>query len=321
MNPNITVLITVRNSKDIIRKCIDSILKLNYPKNRYKILVIDAFSTDGTFEILQNYGNKIVLKRLEGKPPKAYNYALNIIKTEFTAITNADCIVDKNWLKEIIKPFEDKQVMAVAGIAKNPIKTTSKLQSIIGRELEDRYNHFPREITRAPEMNLCLRTSIARKLKFDEKLDVSYDADFGYRLTSKYGKIIYQSLAIIYHYHRASWKGFFKQQFTYAKFVPRNYLKKHLTKIKGDEISKTSFVLQILFIYLIFLGLLSAMFNLSFLYFPITIFSFLLISYLIDIIKLSRSIDDIFWFLILFIVRNIAWSIGIPIGVINMFKN
>ena len=124
--PEITVLITVRNSKDTMKQCIDSILKLNYPRNRYKILVIDAFSNDGTYEILKSYGKKIILKSLKGKPPKAYNYALDIIKTEFTAITNADCIVDKNWLKEIIKPFENKEVMAVAGIAKNPKKTTSK---------------------------------------------------------------------------------------------------------------------------------------------------------------------------------------------------
>jgi GT2 family glycosyltransferase len=278
-------------------------------------MFIDAFSNDGTYEKLQRYAKegKIILKQLKGFPPVAYNYAFKSIKSELTAITNADCVAERNWLKEIVKPFEKKDVVAVTGLVKNPKKTTSKLQEIVGRELEDRYKHFSKEITRAPEMNMCIRTTTAREIMFDEKLEVSYDADFGYRLTKEFNKIIYQKSAVIIHYHRASWTGFFKQQLKYAKTVPKVYFKKHITKIFGDEISKPSMMLQVLLIYLGLLFSALTFFGLPG-YLPITVFLLLFLTYFVDIVRLSRSIEDAAWFLALFVVRNVAWTIGIAIG-------
>ena len=49
--PSVTVLVTARNSADTIKKCIDSILSQSY-KNK-KVYVTDAYSTDGTWEILK----------------------------------------------------------------------------------------------------------------------------------------------------------------------------------------------------------------------------------------------------------------------------
>jgi GT2 family glycosyltransferase len=315
--PNVTVLVTCKNSVRTIQKCVESLLNLNYPN--FKIFFVDAFSNDGTYEILQKYADKkkIILKQLKGNPPTAYNYAFRMIKTKFTAITNADCVADKNWLKELIKQFKDDDIMAVTGLVRNPRRPTSKLQEIIGRELANRYKYFSKEMSRAPEMNLCLRTSITKKLKFDKSLDVSYDTDFGYRLTRKYGKILYQKSAVIYHYHRASWEGFFKQQLKYGEFVPKVYLKNRTAKITGDQISKFSMMVQILLLYFGILFLIFSVFSSFFYYTTIILFSLLLASYIIVIIRLIKTPIDVIWFFGLFVVRNLAWNIGILIG----FKN
>jgi len=308
-------MVTVKNGADTIKQCIESVLKQTY-KN-YKVYVIDAFSTDGTYEILKKYRKKIKLEQLKGNPPTAYNYAISKINSKFVAFTNADCVVEKNWLEEILKPFSDKNVAAVAGFVKNPKKTETKLQEMIGRELEYRYKSFPKEISRAPEMNLCVRTDILKKLKFDTSLDVSYDADFGYRL-SEFWKFIYQPSAIVYHYHRPSWKNYFKQQYKYAKFVPKVYLKKYRSRIIGDNISKTNMMLQLVFIYLLSLSLLLTPFY-NFLISAFYLFILLLVlSYFKDLIKLCRKITDILWFLSIFFVRNVAWSIGILVGIYNL---
>lgn len=156
--PSVTVLITIRNNADIIKQCIDSLLKQSY-KN-YKIFVVDAFSDDGTYEILKKYGKKIRLEQLKSNPPQAFNYGIERINSEIIAFTNGDCVVERNWLSELVKPFNNKDVVAAAGIAKNPKEIKSKLQEVIGIELEDRYNHFPKEIVRAPDMNLAVRTGL-----------------------------------------------------------------------------------------------------------------------------------------------------------------
>lgn len=316
-------MITVRNTSHLIKKCIDSVLSLDYPKNKYKIFVVDAFSTDGTYEILKNYGNRITLKRLKGNPPTAYNYAIKMIRTELIAFTNADCVADKKWLKEIIKPFDDEKVLAVAGFTSNPQKSETKLQEIIGRELEDRYNHFPKKILRAPEMNLCVRTKVLKKIKLDESLDVAYDTDFGYKLNKigGLGSIVYQPKAVIYHYHRATWKAYFKQQYRYAKVVPTLYLKKHKTNIVGDNISKSYMPVQIALLYI------TVLFGLTLLMTPKVILFFyasafvLLLSYLTHALRLSKSFEDMIWFLCLFFVRNVAWNLGVLVGVLNQIKS
>jgi len=319
MNPKVTVLLTIRNNVDTIKKCIDSILNQSY--RNFDVFVVDAFSDEGTYEILKSYGKKIRLEQLKSNPPQAYNYAIKKISSEIIAFTNGDCVADRDWLRELIKPFENKDVASVAGIAKNPKNPESKLQEIIGIELEDRYNHFPREILRAPEMNLAVRASVMKKLMFDPKLDTSYDADFGFRLNeSGLGKMIYQPSSVIYHYHRPTWKAFYKQQFKYGKFVAINYLSKHMKRIRGDNISKTSMMIQIPLLYL---GALSLLLSLIFssLFLPaLIIFMVLYLLYMGNAAVLSRRFTDFFYLFAMFFVRNVAWCLGILKGLIELAK-
>jgi glycosyltransferase involved in cell wall biosynthesis len=312
--PKITVLITVKNSVNTIKQCIESILNQTY-KN-YDIIVVDAFSYDGTYENLKTFGKKIKLYQIKGWAPKAYNWVIKRINSEFVAFTDADCVVDKNWLKKLLSGFESKEILAVAGYCGTP-KNAKGLQRIIGIELEDRFKHFPKFILRAPTMNLCVRTNILKKLRFDERFKVAFETDFGYRL-NEFGKILYNKNAIVYHYHRATWKSFFKQQYTYAEYLPSLYFKKHIKKITGDFISKFSMALQIFFVYLTVLGLIFNLLNSSFIFFwEISIISILII-WFFDIFKLTRKINEIFWFIALFFIRLIGWSIGIFIGILSL---
>jgi glycosyltransferase involved in cell wall biosynthesis len=302
---SVTVLITVKNSKDTIKNCIDSVLRLNY-KN-YKVYVVDAFSTDGTYEILKSYGKKIKVEQYRGNPPKAYNHAIKKINTEFIAFTDGDCVVDKNWLKNLLSSFESEEIGAVVGFCKTP-KDVNFLQKLIGIELESRFKSFSKFITRGPTMNLCVRTKLAKILKFDEELDVSYDADFGYRLTKMGKKIVYQPKAIVYHYHRATWKNFFKQQTIYGKFVPLLYLKHKV--VKGDHITKSSMLVQPFLFVLLFFSLVLSIFSSYFLTASLIFALFLFLIYSFEFYKLKTKFNYFLPYLMVFFVRTVAWCFG-----------
>jgi glycosyltransferase involved in cell wall biosynthesis len=308
-------LLTLKNNKDTIKQCIESLLKQSY-KN-YEIFVVDAFSTDGTYEILKNFGKKIKLYQLRGWPPRAYNWAIKRIKTEYIALIDGDCVADKNWIKELVNGFRSKDILAVAGYCGTP-KNVSKLQSIIGRELESRFKEFPTYIPRAPTMNLCFKTETARKLKFDESLRVSYDTDFGYRLT-KIGKMLYNKNAIIYHYHRATWRNFFKQQYLTAMFVPQLYIK-HKRRTIGDSISKITMIVQPHIFNLAILGLILSLINPFFLNLTFIMLIILLFLFIENLTRLVRGFSDVYWFLGMFIVRTVAWSAGLLVGIYKLFK-
>jgi glycosyltransferase involved in cell wall biosynthesis len=332
---SVTVLVTVKNSANTIEKCIDSLIELNY-KN-YSIYVTDAFSTDGTYEILKNlqkkYPKKIMLERIHGNIATAHNHMISKTNTEFVAMTDADCVVDRNWLKNLITGFDSKEILATAGFNSTP-RTVNTLQNLIGKEFEDRFKRAPKFIPRAPTMNLCIRTKLAKQVKFDERIDFAQETDWGYRIT-KIGKMKYVPEAVVYHYHRPTWKSYFKQMLRYGTQTPLLYIK-HPSRATGDYNSKPIYFAEE-FVFLIALSFLFLSIFTSFLHvlpfgaslffsqlFP-QFFTFfclfvacLFILYFIESASLTKNPKEIFLFFLLFFVRNVAWTIGLVLGIFNL---
>jgi len=311
---SVTILITVKNSARTIKECIDSVMKQNY-KN-YSVYVTDAYSTDGTWEILKSlkkkYGKKLKIERVKGNIARSHNYMIKNVKSDFIAFTDADCVVDKNWLKNLISGFSSEEIIATTGFCSTP-KKINWLQKLIGLELEHRFKNFPEFVSRAPTMNLCVKTSYAKKVKFNEKLEAAQETDWGYRLT-KLGKMRYVSKAVVYHYHRPTLRSYFIQQFKYGKQMPLIYLKQYKEKITGDHISTRSLFLQLLFFDLTLLFFFFSTFF-KFLFSPsIFLLIFLFSFYLYDILKFTRSIRNILGLLFIYFLRVIAWTIGILVG-------
>lgn len=318
--PSATVLVTVKNSRETIGNCVKSLLNLRY-KN-YKIYITDAFSDDGTWEelekIKEKYPGKIKLERLKGNIAKAHNRMIDRCNTELIAMTDADCVVDKNWLKNLSSGFSSSEVIATAGYCSTP-KNVNRLQKLIGAELEDRFKHFPKFISRAPTMNICVRTAIAKKIKFDERFGVAQETDWGYRLT-KFGKMAYIPSALIWHYHRPTLKNFFKQQYSYGKFMPLLYLK-HMGRSSGDHISKPTMIFQEFIFLFSLLFLMISLFNSSFINLSAISFTLLFILFFMEAIHLGKNISEVISFLFLFFFRTVAWTTGLAVGIFSLLKS
>ena len=57
--PFVSLVIVNFNGKDILEICLPSFFKLDYPKDRYEVIVVDNNSTDGSIEFLKNHFPKI----------------------------------------------------------------------------------------------------------------------------------------------------------------------------------------------------------------------------------------------------------------------
>ncbi|MEM5799274.1 MAG: glycosyltransferase [Candidatus Aenigmatarchaeota archaeon] len=127
--PPISVLLPAHNEEDVIEDTIKSILLSNY-KNDIEIIVINDGSTDNTEKIvkkLQKKYKKIKLLRTNhlGKA-KALNFGAKKSKYDYLVFLDADSIVEKDTIKEIIKPLQDPKIAASSGavrvkITKNPL--------------------------------------------------------------------------------------------------------------------------------------------------------------------------------------------------------
>lgn len=117
--PEVTVQLPIFNEKYVVKRLVDSVAALNYPKNKMEIQILDD-SSDQTYEILQNKSEElkrkgfdvkhIHRKNREGYKAGALAAGLEQAKGEFVAIFDADFIPSKNFLIQTLPLFMDEKV-------------------------------------------------------------------------------------------------------------------------------------------------------------------------------------------------------------------
>lgn len=114
--PLVTILVPVFNEFATVEKTIQSILNLNYPKEKLFINIVDDGSTDDTWNLIQKFSsipNIKLHKKENGGKYTALNYGIENCNTEFIGCLDADSEVDKEALRHIINAFNNKEIMAV----------------------------------------------------------------------------------------------------------------------------------------------------------------------------------------------------------------
>jgi cellulose synthase/poly-beta-1,6-N-acetylglucosamine synthase-like glycosyltransferase len=116
--PSVTVLLTVFNEAAAIVERLQNILSSNYPSHLLEVLVASDGSTDETEELVRQFAQKQV--RLfrpavrEGKTG-TQNQAIPLARGDIIVFTDAGSRFDRNFIKNIVSPFQDSSVGAVDG--------------------------------------------------------------------------------------------------------------------------------------------------------------------------------------------------------------
>ncbi|NMC77368.1 MAG: glycosyltransferase family 2 protein [Candidatus Methanofastidiosa archaeon] len=131
--PTVSIIVPAHNEESKIEKCIISLIETLYPKDKKEIIVVDDGSLDKTYYRALPYARQGKIKLFKrntksGSKSGAINYGLLVAKSELIVVVDADTKLESNSLIEIVKPFSDKDVMAVAGNVK--IENRDKLISI-----------------------------------------------------------------------------------------------------------------------------------------------------------------------------------------------
>ena len=113
--PSVTVLIPAFNEEKVLSRTIEAVIEASYPDK--EIIVIDDGSKDHTLRIAQSfsYQGVKVIRRPNGGKATALNHGLLFARGEIIVIVDADSQICKNTLVELIRPFRDPDVAAVAG--------------------------------------------------------------------------------------------------------------------------------------------------------------------------------------------------------------
>lgn len=117
--PSVAILVPCWNKGDTLGPTIDSLLAMEYPKEKLQIVIIDDGSTDNTYEAAMKFADnpqvKIFQKKNEGSKFSALNFGLEHSDSELVGCLDADSFVEKDALIEMVKAFEqDPSIMAAA---------------------------------------------------------------------------------------------------------------------------------------------------------------------------------------------------------------
>lgn len=138
--PIISFIIPTLNSETILKNCLASVRKQNYPKNKIEIICPDGGSSDNSIKIANSFGSRVIKnKKVLAEP--GFMLGGKRAKGELIVYMGADNrLSDKNWINNIIKPFQDKEIMGAYPWHKNNPKNTWLTKYF--NTFTDPVNHF-----------------------------------------------------------------------------------------------------------------------------------------------------------------------------------
>lgn len=113
----VSIVIPFRNESSVIEELVDSINNLTYSQDNFEVLFVDDNSEDDTSQKLSDKIRvknwKIISGDQNNKAHKklAVTTAVNNSIGEIILMTDADCIVSKNWIAKILQYFDDSTAM------------------------------------------------------------------------------------------------------------------------------------------------------------------------------------------------------------------
>ena len=114
--PEVTFLICAYNEEDVVEEKMKNTNAIDYPAGLLHIMWVNDGSTDSTNERLKAYPNVEIVYRPERRgKTAALNHGISEVKTEITVLTDANTMVNREAIREIVRCFQDPSVGCVAG--------------------------------------------------------------------------------------------------------------------------------------------------------------------------------------------------------------
>lgn len=123
--PTVTLMIVAHNEEAVIEAKLKNVMEIDYPRDKIEFLISSDNSTDRTNEIVSNFIEQnnvpnmrlfLVEKRM-GKT-NAQNEAQRTVKSEYLVMTDANSMLEKNAVKELMAAFTSDDIAYVTGFLK-----------------------------------------------------------------------------------------------------------------------------------------------------------------------------------------------------------
>ncbi|MGZ7209329.1 MAG: glycosyltransferase [Methanobacterium sp.] len=208
-----SLVLTSKNESNNIHELINAVI--NQEKRPDEMIIVDAGSTDGTIEIIKEFQNIHSWIKLEVindvSRGRGRNLAIKDAKYDIIAVTDAGCYLEKNWLKNLVKPIEEGYDISVGYYKpyyKNDFEYFEGLLMVPDKI----------DIVRISSRSLAFKKKVWEKTGgYEELVDVGEDTLFHKKFVDHKFKIKYSKDAIVYWDMPLNTKELFKKLYGYGK--------------------------------------------------------------------------------------------------------
>lgn len=265
--PSCSILIPAHNEEKVIGKTIEAMMKMNYPKDKLQILVINDGSTDRTKDIIESYSkldSRVEIYDIpKGEGGKGKSRTLNLgikaAKGDVIAIYDADNTPDENSLRYLVAQLLlHKELGAVIGKFRTVNKNRNLLTKFINIETLSFQSMLQagrwqmHNISTLPGTNFVMWGWLIKNLNGWDEEALTEDSELSIRIYEEGYKIKFIPYAITYEQEPESWKVWIKQRTRWVRgnnYVISKFFKS-IPKFKNRRLAFD--LLYTLFLYYLF---------------------------------------------------------------------
>lgn len=221
--PFFSIIIPTWNRPKQLRACLLSLAKMEYPPDRFEVIVVDDGSDPpiGAPEDRELLGCSVTwLRQVNAGPAAARNAGAAKAKGPYLAFTDDDCTPAPDWLRRLAGIFEGSPHALVGGHTINALSDNlyaTASQTIVQAAHESFQAGYSR-LQFFASNNMAVRADFFWAVGgFDPAFRTSEDRDLCDRWVRAGYPLMYASDAVIYHRHELTLVGFWRQHFNYGR--------------------------------------------------------------------------------------------------------
>ncbi|MBM4264463.1 MAG: glycosyltransferase [Deltaproteobacteria bacterium] len=223
--PSFAIVVPTHERPEELSACLEALSHLDYPHDRFEVVVVDDGSAELLDELVARYASQISLKLLRQKnagPASARNLGAASAGAEFLAFIDDDCRPAPDWLRVIANHLIADPERAIGGRTLNslPNNAYATASQLLISYLYTYYNRNRDEARFVASNNLALPAKLFEKLggfQTGYRRAAAEDRDFCDRLLLAGYRLAYVPEAIVSHGHRLTLARFCRQHFNYGR--------------------------------------------------------------------------------------------------------
>jgi GT2 family glycosyltransferase len=207
MLQRVSIVVTAKNEEKNISELLDSIEKFVNVEET-EVVVVDGGSTDKTVNVISQYPF-VKLVTSQSNISKGRNLGVANSTGGIIVFTDADCVVDEDWIRNILRYFKMDSEIGVVGGPYIPFDQHGLIAKYLGMYVG---TYFPADSGFVTHQ--CIGTGNAAYRRkaieeaggFDERLDIGEDIDLNLRINNLGYKLFFAKDVKVYHKYRTSLK-------------------------------------------------------------------------------------------------------------------